>query len=103
MDRILAKSPPAISVIIKIELCCWKTTSAGDLQVLHRFIADAWIFELKEAIKLKTAELRKAYKIKLPDATIAATALIHDLTLITSNSSDFDSIEGLKFVNPFDL
>jgi len=65
------------------------------------FIEEAMIFELEKAIKIKTAEIRKVHKIKLPDAIIAATALIYNLTLITRNAKDFKNIDGLKIVNPF--
>jgi len=40
-------------------------------------------------------------KIKLPDAVIAATALVHGLELISRNESDFKKIPGLAVVNPF--
>jgi predicted nucleic acid-binding protein len=39
-------------------------------------------------------------KTKLPDAIIAATALVNDLTIITRNIKDFDKIEGLEVLNP---
>ncbi|NJK84443.1 MAG: type II toxin-antitoxin system VapC family toxin [Saprospiraceae bacterium] len=58
------------------------------------------IFELESDIKRKTAEIRKAYKIKLPDAIIAATALAYDLTLLTRNVSDFKNIDGINLINP---
>ncbi len=41
--------------------------------------------------------------IKLPDAIIAATALVHGLTLITRNTKDFNRIEQLDVVNPIEL
>lgn len=102
VDSTLSDSQPAISVITEIELLCWKTATEKDLKVLHNFIADAWVFELEKDIKLKTAELRKAHKIKLPDAIIAATALVNDLTLMTRNIKDFKDIEKLSIVNPHD-
>ena len=58
------------------------------------------VFELEKEIKFKTAEIRKAHKIKLPDAIIAATALAYDLTLLTRNVIDFNDIEGLNLINP---
>ncbi|MDQ6763986.1 MAG: type II toxin-antitoxin system VapC family toxin [Bacteroidota bacterium] len=61
-----------------------------------------WVIELEQPIKLKTAELRKAYKIKLPDAIIAATALVYDLTLLSRNTVDFKDIAGLKIYNPWE-
>lgn len=84
IDSILPDSQPAISVITEIELLCWKTATEKD-------------------IKFKTAELRKAYKIKLPDAIIAATALVYDLTLITRNVSDFKNIDELNVINPHEV
>jgi len=50
--------------------------------VLRNFITDAIIIELQQPIKLKTVELHKTYKLKLPDA-IAATALVYNLRLLT--------------------
>lgn len=58
--------------------------------------------ELEQSIKIKTAEIRKAYRIKLPDAIIAATALIYNLTLLTRNTIDFNGIKGLKIINPWE-
>jgi len=101
IEDLLENSLPAISAITEIELLCWKTTSNSDLQLLTDFIGDVTIFELENAIKLKTAEIRKTNRIKLPDAIIAATALVHDLTLVTRNIKDFDKISGLKIVNPW--
>lgn len=100
IDNILSDSGPAISAITEIELLCWKTPSEGDLKVLHDFIEEVWVFELERDIKLKTAEIRKAHKIKLPDAIIAATALVYDLTLMTRNVRDFKHIEKLSLLNP---
>ncbi len=70
--------------------------------MLHNFINDALVIELEKEIKLKTAEIRKAHKIKLPDAIIAATALTHDLTLLARNVSDFKNIYGMKMINPYE-
>ncbi len=100
MDNLLVDSIPAISVITEIELLCWKTTERKDLEVLHDFIDDAVVFELEKEIKLKTADIRKVYHVKLPDAIIAATAHIHNLTLLTRNTRDFKNIPGLKLINP---
>jgi predicted nucleic acid-binding protein len=102
MDALVKEGQPVISAITEIELLCWKTADEKDLEVLHNFISDAMVIELEQPVKLKTAELRKAYRIKLPDAIIAATALIYDLTLLSRNLSDFGGIEVLKVINPWD-
>ena len=58
------------------------------------------IFLTKEVEK-QTISIRKSYKIKLPDAIIAATAMVYNLTLVTNNSDDFKNIQGLNILNPF--
>ncbi len=103
IDNTLKEARPCISAITEIELLCWKTASEEDLEVLHGFINDALVIELERTIKLKTAEIRRQYKIKLPDAIIAASALVYDLTLITRNTKDFENIEGLRLVNPWEV
>ena len=101
MDELLIEYQPAISVISEIELLCWKSHSEKDEVILRSFIQDAIVIELETSIKLKTAEIRKSTKLKLPDAIIAATAIEFDLILLTRNVSDFNKIPSLKFINPF--
>ena len=61
------------------------------------------IYQLNQSIKLKTIEIRKKYRLKLPDAIIAASALANNHILITNNVSDFDKIFKLKVIDPFKL
>ncbi|MCB0395494.1 MAG: type II toxin-antitoxin system VapC family toxin [Flavobacteriales bacterium] len=85
IDNTLKKALPCISAITEIELLCWKAATEKDLEAIQLFINDIIVIELEHEIKLRTANIRKQYKIKLPDAIIAATAIVHDLTLITRN------------------
>lgn len=103
MDEVVEEALPVISAITEIELLCWKAATKKDMDVLHQFIADAKVIELEQPIKYKTAEIRKNHKIKLPDAIIAATSLVYDLTLITRNIADFKNIDGLQLINPWDF
>lgn len=102
IDDLITAEQPVISAITEIELLCWKTATEKDLELLHNFINDALVIELEQAIKLKTADIRKVHRIKLPDAIIAATALVYDLTLLSRNVADFGGIDGLKISNPWD-
>lgn len=103
IDDLLKESQPCISAITEIELLCWKTATQKDWEVLHNFINDALVFELERSIKLKTADIRKLHKIKLPDAIIAATALVYDLVLISRNIADYKNIQGLQVIDPHSL
>jgi hypothetical protein len=41
--------------------------------------------------------------MKTPDAIIAATAIVHGLTLLSRNLKDFTSIQGLMVIDPHTL
>ena len=92
-----------ISVITRMELLSWPGASEGQIYILNEFIIASNVFGLLEPIILKTIDVRKTYKTKLPDAIISATCLVNDLTLITRNVKDFQIIDGLKLINPYYL
>ena len=102
IDSLLKGSPPCISAITEIELLCWRAMTDKDHELLLSFINDCVVIELEQAIKFKTAEIRKVHKIKLPDAIIAASAMVNSCTLITRNISDFKNIGGLFLKNPWE-
>ncbi len=95
-------APAQISVISKIELLGWNPPTNADGEKYQDFIANSEIFPLSDEIVEKTIEFRRLLsKPKIPDCIIAATAMVHGLTLISRNESDFSKIPGLTFVNPF--
>jgi len=103
IDNLLITSLPAISVITEIELLCWKTENESDIILVKNFIHDTFVIELDAPVKLKAAEIRKSTRLKLPDAIIAATAIVSNLTLLTRNSHDFERIANLKMIDPWNL
>jgi len=48
----------------------------------------------------RAIQLRRQRKMTLGDALIAATAMEHNLTLVTANTDNFRWIDGLRLVNP---
>ncbi|HUZ59877.1 MAG TPA: type II toxin-antitoxin system VapC family toxin [Hanamia sp.] len=92
----------SVSIITKIEVLGFKGNEY-ELKKLNDFIGLANIFYVDDNIADKTIELRKIYKIKTPDAIIAATVLVYGLILISRNVTDFKKIEGLKIINPREL
>ncbi|MBI2102751.1 type II toxin-antitoxin system VapC family toxin [Candidatus Woesearchaeota archaeon] len=47
------------------------------------------------------ADFRRKYGIALPDAIIAASAFVHNATLITRNLKDFQKIREIKVEKPY--
>ena len=87
-----------LSVINKIELLSFSKVE----QNLVAFVSVSNIYPLDESIVNQTINLRQEYKIKLPDAIIAATALLFEFTLITNNTKDFKKINSLQLINPYE-
>jgi predicted nucleic acid-binding protein len=80
----------------------WRGHTPEGFEKSREFIGFAHVIPLTDEIAELAIELRRRGRIKLPDAVIAATALHHDLTLVTSNVKDFEGIEGLRIYNPFE-
>jgi predicted nucleic acid-binding protein len=99
LETLVDKNLHRSSIINRIELLGFNG-NPSEMKVLSDFIGTSEILLLTEDVVLKTIELRKQSKIKLPDAIIAATALVHQLTLVSRNTGDFKNIPGLKVVNP---
>ena len=93
---------PNISVITKIETLSWRSNIIQEEISIKSFVNTSNIIALSDIIVEKCIEIRRNCKIKTPDAIIAATAIVNDFTLLTSDS-DFNRIPNLKVINPFDL
>jgi len=93
--------PAIISVITRIELLGWYNATPSQLSKLQPFMDNAQIYSLNEEVVLQTINLRQQHKIKLPDAIIAATAILYSHTLLTRNTDDFKNISGLTIQNPW--
>lgn len=101
MNRIV-DAVPNISVITKIEVLGFNAPEEH-AQLLFNFMDDATILDLTSSIVDVTIDIRKKSKTPLPDAIIAATALVYNLVLVTRNVSDFRNIQGLKVLDPHSL
>jgi predicted nucleic acid-binding protein len=88
-----------LSVINKIELLGFLKVE----QDLIDFVGYSNVCPLDDDIVGKTIDVRRMFKIKLPDAVIAATALHYGFILVTNNTKDFKNIKGIEVINPHEL
>lgn len=88
-----------VSIITKIEFLGWGNFfKHPDLHAQAlAFMRHAMIFDLDESVVSQAIALRQRFKSKTPDAIIAATALVNDLTVVTNNTSDFTRL-GVKTI-----
>jgi predicted nucleic acid-binding protein len=89
-----------ISFIVEIELQVWDPPNPEDQHVYKSFLSDSITIGVDSDIIREAIRVRKLYKLKLPDAIIAATALVNNMTLIADNDKDFTLIPELKYINP---
>ena len=91
-----------ISVVTEIELL-FGSRDKVHLKTIKSFLSNFEVIQLNESISLAAAHLVEKYclshRLQLPDALIAATALVLDEHLITINQRDFRFIDGLKLLS----
>lgn len=101
-----------LSTITEAELLSVRENYANrELRLgIQEFVDDSdQVIDVDRTIARKAAAIRSRLdyeygkKIKLPDALIAATALITDSVLVSNNDKDFKHVAevvGLKYLNP---
>jgi hypothetical protein len=90
------------SPITWIEVLCYPQLTDSESQNIRDFLHQLQIISLNETTLDRTAEIRKAVRIKLPDALIAACAIESSCTLVTRNIKDFQRIKNLRVENPYE-
>jgi hypothetical protein len=90
-----------VSIITKIEFLGWQFADEEAFHQANSFIDIAHVLPLDEEVADGAIALRRMSNIKLPDAVIASTCLVHGLVLVTRNEKDFTSVEELSIYNPF--
>lgn len=91
-----------VSVVTRIEVLGYPEQTPMQEQLALETLRYFEEIPLREPIVRGTITLRQAQSIRLGDAIIAATALEHDLSLVTRNTTDFEWVDGLSLVNPFE-
>lgn len=89
------------SAITRLEIFGYPDLTSTEEEALQTVVEELNEIEVTSSIIDRAIKIRRARRIKAPDAIIAATAQAMDATLITRNTDDFKSIEELKYANPF--
>jgi len=76
-----------------------------EVRRIQKLLADYNALDLSPVIGRKAYELitrfSKSHGLGIPDALIAATALVEEAVLITANARHFDMIPGLPVETPY--
>lgn len=89
----------SVSVVTYMETLGFRFESDGEKRKVEDILSCFDIIYLDKEIVDKVVLLRQTHKIKLPDAIIAATAIVQNSALLTRNTKDFQNIAP-HIVNP---
>ena len=86
-----------ISFITQLELLSFSNLKRSEEKLINELLSECVIIDINSAIKQVTIDLRRRYKLRLPDCLVAATALYLDLPIFTADS-DFKKFEELNLI-----
>lgn len=102
LDTDLNNLECSISAVTFVELIQGENTSRKEIELINSYIKPFKFFHLSESISILSLELVKefslSHNLKLANALIAATAILHDLSLYTFNKKDFKYIPELDLL-----
>jgi predicted nucleic acid-binding protein len=85
------------SIITEIELLSYKNITARERQQIKKFLSDFVIVNIDDAIRDQTIEIKKSSHLKLPDSIIAASSVVLEMPLVTSDKQ-FKTVAGLNLL-----
>ncbi|MEM3563255.1 MAG: type II toxin-antitoxin system VapC family toxin [Candidatus Jordarchaeaceae archaeon] len=89
------------SAITEAELYSGQRTSVkSEQRIVERLLKIMHRVDVNSEIARKAGELRREYGVELPNAIIAATALILGAELVTRNIKHYKSIKKIKLKTP---
>ena len=83
-----------VSVVTEMEMLAWPSLTTPEEVKVRAFLATLTIYDLTPAIRATAVRLRRAERLKLPDAIICATAIEHGAELWT-NDERLQRVPGL--------
>src|SRR5215211_7942923 len=95
-------SNPAVSAVTYVEVLGFHRLSESERLALEEFFAAALVLPIDQPVIQRAVALRQQRRMSLGDSFVAATALTHNFTLVTHNTSDFRWIPNLHVLDPLE-
>lgn len=100
--RFIADKTPVVCAISRVEVLGYHQLGEAEKRLLETFFETATVLPISEVVLDQAIALRQRKKMTLGDSLVAATCLVHELTLVTRNTKDFEWITELALFNPFE-
>jgi predicted nucleic acid-binding protein len=88
-----------LPTIVEAEVLSFSKWTTREYNTIAKFLEENFIsVPFDRQVAQLAAKLRKTYSMKLPDAAIAASALIKSIPLMTRNLKDFKKVKNLEII-----
>jgi predicted nucleic acid-binding protein len=85
LGPLLLENDCFISFVTKLELLGYSKITPNEETNILQFLSKVTILPMSEAIEAETIQIRRKTKLKLPDAIIAATAIVIGAELVSTD------------------
>lgn len=72
-----------VSSLSRVEVLAFPSLTDADMAIIQEFLGNFISLPFNDALVESAASLRRRYRLSLPDAAIAATALTYQMSLVT--------------------
>jgi predicted nucleic acid-binding protein len=96
----IARNAASASAISYVEVVGFHGITDPQRAQFRQLFSTLPLVDIDRPVIDRAVSLRQQCRMSLGDSIIAATALIHDLTLVTRNVADFRWITGLRLLDP---
>lgn len=101
-DRMVNPMPAGnlfLSVISEIELLSFNGLSKEEEAAIRKFVSELTVVSISNAIRDESIRIRREFGLRLPDAIIAASALVLHASLLT-HDKQFYKVTALPIFAP---
>jgi predicted nucleic acid-binding protein len=85
LDPFLEQSKCFVSIITKLELLGWPDITPEEEKRITEFFCELVVFPIDEKIETEAIQIRRKTTLKLPDAIIAATAVVIGAEVVSTD------------------
>ncbi len=97
LAEFIHKKTVYVSFVTQLELMSYPDITEEEELRINDFLLECVVIDINPLMKLNVVELRKKYRLKLPDSIIMASAMHLDLPIVTSDKG-FSKVEELETV-----
>jgi hypothetical protein len=89
------------SQVSRIEVLGYHLLTPQDKADLEAFFNVVGLLDISQQVIDQAITLRQSRKFSLGDSLIGATAIVHQIPVLTRNVNDFAGVAGLQAIDPF--